>query len=355
MEDIQFEEMRSQIAILKSKLEKQEIVNDSILRDSMQMKVNNINKRAYKVIFGAFACMPLFILIHYSSHISWPVIIGSILILLCSAIGTYLIHHDVMKSGFMNGNVAEVSKALVKMKCQYTNWTKYAISPTIILMGWYTYDFVTQMGYQGTILMIMLVCCVICGFIGAYAGISRNKKTIRECDEILSQLVSKDGEATCNADASLSSKFDSIEFQVRTMFTRGFISMFVFAILAFATFHMPASFALAAILATGLVALAHIILCRDMVNGNTLCQSGSELRETTSNFKSNFKIASLLDFLVSVSLAGCVAFIISVIQPLPMSLILAAFAGLVVLAAVLNRNTYNKVKSLCDEIIEQLG
>lgn len=355
MEDIQFEEMRSQIAILKNKLEKQEIVNDRILRDSMQTKVNNINKRAYKVIFGAFACIPLLIMIHYSSHISWPVIIGSIFILLCSAVGTFLIHHDVMKSGFMNGNVAEVSKALVKMKCQYTNWTKYTIPPTIILMGWYTYDFVTQMGYQGTMLMIMLVCCVICGFIGAYAGISRNKKTIRECDEILLQLVNKDGETANNADASLTSKFDSIEFQVRTMFTRGFISMFVFAILAFATFHMPASFALAAILVTGLADLAHIILCRDMVNGNTLCQRGSELRETTINFKSNFMIASIINFAVSMSLAGCVVFILSIIQPLPMALLATAFVLILLLAAFINRNTYNKVMSLCDEIIEQLA
>ena len=60
MEDtnIQLDEMRQQIALLKAKLDKEAIVNDQLLRQSMRQKMGFINKSALiQYIAGFFTIM----------------------------------------------------------------------------------------------------------------------------------------------------------------------------------------------------------------------------------------------------------------------------------------------------------
>ena len=56
----EIEEMRQQMNILKEKLTKQEIINDSLIRSSISQKMNNVKnlrwvKRAI-IVFGIFYC-----------------------------------------------------------------------------------------------------------------------------------------------------------------------------------------------------------------------------------------------------------------------------------------------------------
>ena len=50
MYENEMNEMRQQMAILKNKLDRQEIVNDRIIRRSMKRNVGNIRRRYYFVI-----------------------------------------------------------------------------------------------------------------------------------------------------------------------------------------------------------------------------------------------------------------------------------------------------------------
>ena len=56
--DTQFEEMRMQMEMLKSKLDKQEIVNDRILRKSMKKNMNNITRRYTILVVLALLMIP---------------------------------------------------------------------------------------------------------------------------------------------------------------------------------------------------------------------------------------------------------------------------------------------------------
>ena len=354
MEDIQFEEMRSQIAILKGKLEKQSIINDRLLSDSMQNKVNDINKRARKIFRSGAMAIPAFVLVHYASHISWPVVISSIILIVCSMVATYLMHRKTLKRDFLNGNVADVAEALVKMKAQYKNWQTYSTPVIILWLGWYVYDFVKGMGYEGEMLMFMVFFCVGCGIYGYYMGTRMNKQTIEACDKVLSQL-NNDAQETGNTNGVLRGKFNDIELHVRTIVTQGIFSIYVFNLLAFCAFKLSLPIAILAIALTGLATVATIILCRDMVNGNTLCQTGSKLRETVNNFRINLKTAMVINYAITFTLAGCIVYILDIIQPLPVALLATAFVILSLFAAYLNRTRYVKVKSLCGEVIEQLS
>jgi hypothetical protein len=58
MYENEMNEMRQQMAILKNKLDRQEIVNDHIIRRSMKRNVGNIKRRYYAVIALALLMIP---------------------------------------------------------------------------------------------------------------------------------------------------------------------------------------------------------------------------------------------------------------------------------------------------------
>ena len=68
---LELEQMRAQLGILKQKLEKQDIVNERLMRKSMKSKMSWINKYLVIVIFAipfvAFAMLPMV----HEMNISW--------------------------------------------------------------------------------------------------------------------------------------------------------------------------------------------------------------------------------------------------------------------------------------------
>lgn len=50
MEELNFDEMRDQITLLKQKLDQQEIVNDRLLRETMRSRMGAINWTKYRNI-----------------------------------------------------------------------------------------------------------------------------------------------------------------------------------------------------------------------------------------------------------------------------------------------------------------
>ena len=65
MEGLEFEEMRKQIAILKEKIQKEEIVNDRLLRQVSKSKLSVMNAQAFMNLIISLFCVPLYLLMYY--------------------------------------------------------------------------------------------------------------------------------------------------------------------------------------------------------------------------------------------------------------------------------------------------
>ena len=92
MDTMNFEEMRNQFAILKEQLDKQEIVNDRLLRETMMIRNKDISSTKRMGFICLVAClllMPLNLITH-----SWSTLFSIVtaLLLLISAVVTYYIH-----------------------------------------------------------------------------------------------------------------------------------------------------------------------------------------------------------------------------------------------------------------------
>ena len=72
MEDMNYEQMRNQMAILKEHLDKQEIVSNRLLRETMKSKTKDI-KYTRNMVYGAAAlCLIIYPLTTLSNVWSWP-------------------------------------------------------------------------------------------------------------------------------------------------------------------------------------------------------------------------------------------------------------------------------------------
>ena len=112
---LELEQMRAQLGILKQKLEKQDIVNERLMRKSMKSKMSWINKYLVIVIFAipfvAFAMLPMV----HEMNISWWWYGFTLVMMTGSIIADWYINY-MRDDVFLRGNLVETAERLSRMK-----------------------------------------------------------------------------------------------------------------------------------------------------------------------------------------------------------------------------------------------
>lgn len=184
----ELEEMRSQIGILKEKLEKQNIVNEKHIRKSMKSNMSSINKTVTATIFlGVFALV-------YSTWFFWSqgcslAFVVSTAVMLAVCLGLTIIQRvNLGRMDFSKGNLIETAQNLSKIKAHYQDWHKIAIPMIVIWFGWMIYEMISILGFEGP--MAIGFCCgaAVGGIIGGILGFRINRKIVRRTSEILEHI-----------------------------------------------------------------------------------------------------------------------------------------------------------------------
>ncbi len=183
----ELEEMRSQINLLKEQLDKQTIVNDRHIRNSMKAKASDMSRIIRgSIIGGIFAvlyCPVVFILNDFSPAF---IIVTAVMLAVCFALTVYQYRY-LKKVDFSQGSLVEIAKAVGKLRKHYGQWTRIT-APLIIIpwVGWLMYESImVNTGVDG---MIFCVGALVGAVVGGIVGYSLNRKVISKADEILSQL-----------------------------------------------------------------------------------------------------------------------------------------------------------------------
>ena len=183
----ELEEMRSQIGILKEKLEKQNIVNEQHIRRSMKSKMSSINRTiAGTIIAGSFA-LPYCTWFFWSQDLSKLFIVATA-IMLTVCLGLTILQQVRLKNlDFSDSNLVETAEELSKVKKHYSEWKWVALPMIIIWLGWLMYEMISKMGTEPYIIGF---CCgaAVGAIIGGIIGFRINRKVIRKTGEILEQI-----------------------------------------------------------------------------------------------------------------------------------------------------------------------
>lgn len=184
----ELEQMRSQIGILKEKLEKQTIVNELHIRKSMNSKMSDINKTVTITIFlGVFAlvyCTWFF----YSQGCSHAfVICTAVMLAFCLAL-TIVQRIVLGRIDLSRGNLVETATTLSKTKTHYQNWHKIAIPMLVIWFGWMLYEMTGILGLESPMAIGFFCGAAAGGIIGGILGFRINRKIAGKAAEILDQI-----------------------------------------------------------------------------------------------------------------------------------------------------------------------
>lgn len=185
----ELEQMRSQIGMLKQKLEQQTIVNDRHIRNSMKSKISDLNRTMRgTIIAGIFAVVfcPMYLHIQGCSLVF--VIATAVMLAVC--LGITVVQKIVLgkMSDLSQGNLVETAERLSKVRTHYKEWYKIAIPMILVWVGWMIYEMVQAIGIESS-KAIGFYCGAGVGLIiGGILGARINRKVVRQANEILSQI-----------------------------------------------------------------------------------------------------------------------------------------------------------------------
>lgn len=185
----ELEQMRTQIGLLKQKLDQQVIVNDIHIRNSMKSKISDLNRTMRgTIIAGIFAVVfcPMYLHIQGCSLVF--VIATAVMLAVC--LGITVVQKIVLgkMSDLSQGNLVETAERLSKVRTHYKEWYKIAIPMILVWVGWMIYEMVQAIGIESS-KAIGFYCGAGVGLIiGGILGARINRKVVRQANEILSQI-----------------------------------------------------------------------------------------------------------------------------------------------------------------------
>ena len=186
-ESFELENMHQQMETLKKKLDRQEIVNDRILRHSMKKTAGNISRRYYVIMAVCLLMVPysywVFVRLTGFSVPFW--IFTCIVMLVCFA-GTFYNSRILNDSNMMTNNLVDVRRRMARAKKFDADWLFLGIPLTIVFLGWFMYE--SYLLHPNAFFNGLFWAGCIGGVIGAIGGFSLHFKTQRQYQDIMDQI-----------------------------------------------------------------------------------------------------------------------------------------------------------------------
>lgn len=189
MEEKNFEEMRNQFAILKEQLQKQEIVSDRLLRETMKTRSNTISYTKRVGIGAAIFSLIIYPYCYYTHMWSLSFTIITCLMMLFCVAATFYIHRPVEKLNFMTDDFSTVARVMAKFKKQYDDWLHY-MAPILIIpwLAWACYEFAWQYAPEGINPWFMCLPIIVGAAIGGLVGYLFHRKAVNAAQNIIDEI-----------------------------------------------------------------------------------------------------------------------------------------------------------------------
>lgn len=183
----ELQQMREQIAVLRSKLETQQIVNERVIVASINKGVGNINRRGIVLSIFGFLAMPFCCGIFYSMNYSDGFVLGTGIMLFICLCATLYAHLGLRVSNITRGNMLEVGKKVLRLRKLYVYWHLWSV-PMILAWGYFLYREICILYPDPEIRTGLIISGLVGGIIGAAIGLNQHFKVLRMADEVLSHI-----------------------------------------------------------------------------------------------------------------------------------------------------------------------
>ncbi len=197
----ELEQMREQMSIFKSQLDKQQIINEQLVRNTMGNKMSWIKK----FIWAEIILVPIILIImasfHASEGLSWWLFAFLAIGLIADTTGDFIINR-IPKGQMLSGDLVETSQRLIKMKKQRTSWFIAGSIFLTIWIVWFIIEIVMKLNVMGcnepshnlvvTIMVTALIIGCLIGFLIAWLIFRKMQKTNNQIIEQINQITQED-------------------------------------------------------------------------------------------------------------------------------------------------------------------
>lgn len=187
-----FEQLRRDYTTVKSGLDKQEIINERLLRATFAAKVKDIHSVGWiSSIMGASVIVLSPLVFHYNPSVkfSWAFVIGTDIMMLVCILFNYLFHRDV-KAPKAGDDLLTFARKVRKLKADYQGWVKYAL---VMILGWSVWlvtELIHNLGAAPS--TYFMVAGMLAGvLVGGILGYRMDVKVVSRCDEIINSIEEK--------------------------------------------------------------------------------------------------------------------------------------------------------------------
>lgn len=180
-------QMREQIAVLRSKLQTQQIVSEKLILSAVKDGVKKINR------MGVIYLICAIVAVLYSSWsfammgFSVRFIIGTIIFLLLCAVGTMYIHNGLRNADISRGNMVDVGRRVARLRRQYGMW-HYVTVPLLFVWLYFSYLEICAIFPDPALRHTFIVAAAVGGVVGAFFGLKMHFKVVRMADDILDHI-----------------------------------------------------------------------------------------------------------------------------------------------------------------------
>ena len=189
----ELEQLREQMSIFKDKLNKQQIINDQLVRNTMKSKLSWIKS----FVWGEIIIIPIMLLgmavFHAGTGLSWWLYGFLAIGLIADATGDFIINR-IPKGQLLSGDLVETSKRLVKMKKQRTSWFIIGLIFVTIWLVWFIVELVLKtdpgcaLPDHNLVIAIMAIAVAVGGVIGGIVSWFIFRKMQRTNDEVIASI-----------------------------------------------------------------------------------------------------------------------------------------------------------------------
>lgn len=193
----EFEQMREQMEAFKSRLDKQQIVNEQLVRNSMGNKMSWIKN----FVWAEIIMVPILLIImagfHASEGLSWWLFAFLAAGLIADATGDFIINR-IPKSQLLSGDLVATSQRLAQMKKQRTTWFIAGMIFVTIWLVWFIIEVVLKLDNgcklpdHSTVVAIMVAGIAVGALIGgvvAWLIFRKMQKTNNQLIEQINQII----------------------------------------------------------------------------------------------------------------------------------------------------------------------
>ncbi len=207
----ELEQLREQMAAFKSRLDRQQIINEQLVRSTMKSKLLWIKN----FVWGEIIIVPLLLIgmavFHVGTGLSWWLFGFLAIGLIADATGDFIINR-IPRAQLLSGDLVETSHRLVKMKKQRATWFIIGLIFVTIWLVWFIVEMAlkTDPGCKlpdhNLVITIMAIAVAIGGVIGGFISwliFRKMQRTNNQLIEQLQQITSTNEDDTTSTDADI--------------------------------------------------------------------------------------------------------------------------------------------------------